>query len=133
MRFAGVPSYWFAPDIGDNLSLPDGEQLRVEVIRPTAEDFGQLSSVRVVRTEDGRTEMKSDFDTRAILRRHIGGVQNLEVVSAGKDGAEKITTGEALARARFRGSGTLVSLICAEVMRERLSDEEKKITGQALT
>ena len=129
MKFVGRSRYWFTPKIKGNRALSDSEKLQIEIIRPAAEEAGSLSSVKMTRGSGGEVAMENTFDTKKILRHHVGEIKNLVIVEKNDNGEEtekKIENGAALAEAKFYGAGTLVSLICTEVMRDVLTEEEKK-------
>ena len=130
MKFLAQKRYFFAPDLNGNKLLPEDEQLQVEVIRATAENYGKLRNIRAWRNSQGETVMETVFDTKEILRSCVGEIRNLKVEFEGADGkvaVKKIISGKELAEATFYGCGTLVSLICAEVASDTITPTEKKI------
>ena len=130
MKFLAQKRYFFAPALNGNETLEEDEQLQVEVIRATAENYGKLRNIRAWRNSEGDTIMETVFDTKEILRNCVGEIKNLEVEVEGADGkvaVKKITSGKELAEATFYGCGTLVSLICAEVASDTITPTEKKI------
>ena len=130
MKFLAQKRYFFAPALNGNELLPEDEQLQVEVIRATAENHGKLRNIRAWRNYEGDTIMETVFDTKEILRNCVGEIKNLEVEvedAGGKVVVQKITSGKELAEATFYGCGTLVSLICAEVASDTITQTEKKI------
>jgi len=131
MKFTANKTYAFFPDIDGNLNLPESERLSVEIIRPTAEERGEISWVegmgRGTKTE---TAARYRFNTSRILRRNVGEIRNLVV--ADESGKEKtIRKGEELAAASFTGMNLLVDLICTEVCSDILTDAQKKILEPA--
>lgn len=129
MKFVGKDRYWYEPNLKGNLDLPEAERLRLEIIRPTAENRDGLTTVSCVRKPDGSSEILQRSNVKQILRNHVGAVKNLTVVVKNGEGEEKeveITSGEQLATASFYGSATLVSLVCAEVLTDTLLEPEKK-------
>ena len=129
MKFLAQKRYFFAPALNGNELLPEDEQLQVEVIRATAENHGKLRNIRAWRNYEGDTIMETVFDTKEILRKCVGEIKNLEVEvedAGGKVVVQKITSGKELAEATFYGCGTLVSLICAEVASDTITQTEKK-------
>lgn len=130
MKFISKSRYWLTPDIEDNLSLPEKEQLQIEIIRPTAETINDLTKVSAIKAEDGSIKMDTDFNVRKILKEHVGKIRNLEIEISDGDSIQKknITDGAELSGASFYGVKALVSIICAQVVTDRLSEEEKKIT-----
>lgn len=132
MKFMAHKRYYFVPRINGNENLKEDERLEVEIIRATAENHGRLKNIRAWRNSEGDTIMETVFDTKEILRSCVGAIRNLEVEVEGADGkaaTQKITSGKELAEATFYGSGTLVSLICAEVASDTITTAEKKICG----
>ena len=130
MKFLAQKRYFFAPALNGNETLEEDEQLQVEVIRATAENYGKLRNIRAWRNYEGDTIMETVFDTKEILRNCVGEIKNLEVEVEDADGkvvVQKITSGKELAEATFYGCGTLVSLICAEVASDTITPTEKKI------
>lgn len=130
MKFLAHKRYFFTPAFNGNETLEEDEQLQVEVIRATAENYGKLRNIRAWRNYEGDTIMETVFDTKEILRNCVGEIRNLEVEVEDADGkvaVKKITSGKELAEATFYGCGTLVSLICAEVASDTITPTEKKI------
>ena len=130
MKFLAQKRYFFAPALNGNETLEEDEQLQVEVIRATAENYGKLRNIRAWRNSEGDTIMETVFDTKEILRNCVGEIKNLEVEvedAGGKVAVKKIISGKELAEATFYGCGTLVSLICAEVASDTITPTEKKI------
>ena len=130
MKFLAQKRYFFAPALNGNETLEEDEQLQVEVIRATAENYGKLRNIRAWRNSEGDTIMETVFDTKEILRNCVGEIKNLEVEvedAGGKVAVKKIISGKELAEATFYGCGTKVSLICAEVASDTITPTEKKI------
>lgn len=130
MTFYGRKKYWYVPDLENNLSLAEDEQLAIEILRPTAENQGDLTSVAVAKDEQGTVNMTSTFNTKKILRNHVGQIRNLRIAEKTDQGemlTREIATGRALAESSFYGAKTLVSLICAEVLSDTVTEEQKKI------
>lgn len=130
MTFYGRKKYWYIPVIADNMTLAEDEQLAVEILRPTAENQGDLTAVAVAKDEQGVVNMTSTFNTKKILRNHVGQIRNLRIAEKTDQGevvTREITTGRELAESAFYGAKTLVSLICAEVLSDTISEEQKKI------
>jgi hypothetical protein len=129
MKFTANKTYVFYPDVNGNLELQESERLSVEIIRPTAEDRGDIcwpeGTAREARLEEISTRVR--FNTSRILRRHVGEIRNM--VITGEDGREKtIRKGEELAAASFVGMNALVDKICAEVCADYLTEAQKKIS-----
>lgn len=130
MTFFGRKRYWYAPDINNNLALDEDQRLEIEILRPTAENQGDLTSVLVSKDENGLVNMTTTFNTKKILRNHVGQIKNLVITQKndqGEDICHEIKNGNELASSSFYGSKTLVSLICTEVLSDKISDEQKKI------
>lgn len=128
MKFISNPKYWITPDINGNLKLPENERLSIEIIRPTAENAGELAKVSAVRKNDGSIQMDTKFEVSQILKNHVGQIKNLviEEGSGDKTVSKTIKNGLELCDAVFYGSKELVNIICNEVVSDRLSDAEKK-------
>ena len=126
------PKYWFYPDVKDNLSQKEDEQLAVEIIRPTGFQSNDFKKV-VTRTEFYPDDQPFDkdgnytkFDSSLILRTCVGEVRNLSVKDT--DGKErKITSGKELAECRAYGIGAIIDAIVVEVSGDKLTDSKKKI------
>jgi len=131
MKFTANKTYTFCPNINGNLDLPEAERLSIEIIRPTAEDRGEVSWAEGAPRGTGlETAVRMRFNTSRILRRNVGEIRNLVVV--GEDGKEKIIhKGEELATASFAGMNALVDVICAEVCADVLTEAQKKILQPA--
>ena len=137
------PKYWFYPDVKDNLSQKEDEQLAVEIIRPTGFQSNDFKKI-VTRTEfypddqpfdkDGNytapkkfrsITVDTKFDSALILRTCVGEVRNLSVKDT--DGKErKITSGKELAECRAYGIGAIIDAIVVEVSGDKLTDSKKK-------
>jgi len=130
MKFTANKAYTFYPDINGNLNLPEGERLSVEIIRPTAEERGEVSWVEGMgRGTRAETAARFRFNTSRILRRNVGEIRNLVIVD--ESGKEKtIRKGEELAETSFLGMNILVDVICTEVCSDSLTEAQKKILEQ---
>jgi CO dehydrogenase/acetyl-CoA synthase delta subunit len=131
MKFTALKSYAYYPDINGNLDLPEGERLSVEIIRPTAEDYGTLLSLEIAQKnhKDDADRSVFRYNVPRILQRHVGEIKNLTVGDADNPGKEKpVTSGKELAQASFAGMFPLVNAICTEVCAERMPDTQKKIS-----
>lgn len=150
MKLTEQPRYFFFPDEGDNLSLPEDERLAVEIIRPTGYQRKEFTSVRVEREyypddqpldENGnerkvrklkKVVVDTRFDADYILRTCVGKIRNLTVESQGADGktaVREITTGAELAECRAYGAERIVTAICIEVQSDAMTDSQKKISA----
>lgn len=130
MIFVAERNYWYIPPINGNGNLPQDEQLQIEIIRPTVEKQGRLSTTEVVRNEDGSVKLSTAFNTKEILNNFVGEIKNLSTEQKLPDGSIKevvIKNGKELANAVFYGSKVLADLICAEVVSDKITDEQKKI------
>lgn len=130
MRFVAERNYWYIPPINGNENLSQDEQLQIEIIRPTVEKQGRLSTTEVVRNEDGSVKLSTAFNTKEILNNFVGEIKNLSTEQKLPDGSIKevvIKNGKELANAVFYGSKVLADLICAEVATDKITDEQKKI------
>jgi len=132
MKLSAKPKYFFHPDFNGNLALPEAERVAVEILRPTAEDRGDLTNTET--TKNFLTQevtIRTKFNARAILRRHVGEIKNLTVEEPGEKGKaveKKILSGALLAESTAYGTSKLVDLICLEVMSDILTEAEKKST-----
>mgnify|MGYP006874621487 FL=1 len=130
MIFVAERNYWYIPPINGNENLSQDEQLQIEIIRPTVEKQGRLSTTEVVRNEDGSVKLSTAFNTKEILNNFVGEIKNLSTEQKLPDGSIKevvIKNGKELANAVFYGSKVLADLICAEVATDKITDEQKKI------
>lgn len=130
MKFVAERNYWYIPPINGNENLSQDEQLQIEIIRPTVEKQGRLSTTEVVRNEDGSVKLSTAFNTKEILNNFVGEIKNLSTEQKLPDGSIKevvIKNGKELANAVFYGSKVLADLICAEVATDKITDEQKKI------
>ena len=128
MKFTSNKKYTFYPDINNNLKLPEHERLSVEIIRPTAEERGEVTWYEGTPRGTGtETSVRVKFNTSRILRNNIGVIKNLVIEDAGKEKA--VTSGPELAAASFAGMNALVDVICSEVCADIITDTQKKISG----
>jgi hypothetical protein len=131
--------YPYRPKFNDNLSLPEDEQIVVEIIRPTAEERNELHNVDVgyesASDMTGETTDRPILKTRMrmgkILRSHIGKITNLSVDFGGA--ARAITSGVELAECTAFGTGKLTQELAAEVLSDRLTEGEKKSSASPLS
>lgn len=130
MRFVAERKYWYIPPINGNDKLPAEEQLQIEIIRATVEKQGSLSLTEVVKKADDSIAMHTKFNTGEILSNFVGEIKNLVIEEKQADGSMKevaIKNGKELANAVFYGSKVLADLICAEIVSDKISDDQKKI------
>ncbi|MDR2020527.1 MAG: hypothetical protein LBQ14_07160 [Treponema sp.] len=133
--------YSYVPRFNGNRALPENEQVEVEIIRPKAEERSDLYSIDVER-EMGLVDLekkqakapftfKNRYRVSAILRNHIGTIKNLAVEEAGK--SRTIANGAELAESTAFGVSILVQELIAEVLNDKLSEDEKKSSSSALS
>jgi hypothetical protein len=133
MKFTARASYVYTPLFHENRELPEGERMTFEIIRPKAEERGELYSIeRVSRLDESNAGDKIVYTyrhaTAAILRRHIGKITNMAV--EGEDGKPiPITDGKMLAESPIYGAGDLITELCTEVVSDRLKEDEKKTSA----
>jgi hypothetical protein len=138
MKFTARGSYIYTPRFEGNRELPEGERMTFEIIRPRAEERGDLYSVeRVSRAGEGsgggdKITYTYRHATGVILRKHIGKITNL-TVDAGDGKETPVTDGTALAACPIYGAGDLVAELCNEVVSDRLQEDEKKISASPLS
>jgi len=130
MKFNSRKTYTFYPNINGNLDLPENERLSVEIIRPVAEDRGNISYLEYEAITDKITPViRYNFDTKNILNRCVGEIKNLEIENTdGTNVGKPIKSGKELAKESFYGMGALVDAICTEVCSDILTDTQKKIS-----
>ena len=129
MKFTANKKYTFYPDVNGNLDLPEHERLSVEIIRPTAEERGEIiwweSTARGTGSE---ASVRIRYNTSRILRHNIGLIKNLAVADADSGKEKNITAGAELAGASFIGMNALVDAICTEVCTDLITEAQKKIS-----
>ena len=130
MKFTALKNYVFYPDINGNRGLPEGERLSVEIIRPTAEERGDLAWFEgIPRGTGSEAVVRVRYNAPRILRNNVGAVKNLVVRDAVSKGDEKaVVSGPELAGASFIGMNALVDDICAEVCSDIMTEAQKKIS-----
>lgn len=136
------PRYTFYPNVNGNLSLPESEQLAVEIIRPTGFQTQEMKSVvstceyykddqpiddngnpqKVRKFKKLNTEIKINGDY--ILRSCVGKITNLQVQDGDK--IRDIKTGAELAECRAYGISKIIDAIVTEVVSDDLTDSKKK-------
>lgn len=136
------PRYTFFPKVNGNLSLPESEQLAVEIIRPTGFQTQEMKSVvstceyykddqpiddngnpqKVRKFKKLNTEIKINGDY--ILRSCVGKITNLQVQDGDK--IRDIKTGAELAECRAYGISKIIDAIVTEVVSDDLTDSKKK-------
>lgn len=154
MIFKARKTYWYTPDIEENLKQPEGKRLKARIDRPDRETREDLTVTEVVRDyskhdvaeardakvrrpapssadEPRKTSMtfRRRQDTGRILRDHVPELVNCDVETVGENGkfvVEHITTGAQLAACTAYGIDRLVDMICTEVLRDELPEELSK-------
>jgi len=149
MRFQAKNSYWYTPDIDNNLSLPPAKQLKARILRPDPETKEELTIVQVTRdfskqeveslrsgnlpgTDEPKkatTTIRRQQDTGRILREHVPELVNTEVELIDDDGKstiQMIKSGAELSVSKAFGIDRLVELLCAEVLRDKLPEKKEK-------
>jgi len=133
MKFTARASYIYTPLFNGNRELPEGERMTFEIIRPKAEERGDLYSVeRVSRIDESKADDKIVYTYRhatgAILRRHIGKITNLVIEGVDRKPVP-VTDGKTLAESPIYGAGELITELCNEVISDRLREDEKKTSA----
>ena len=131
MKFAANKKYVFYPDVNGNLDLPESERLSVEIIRPTAEERGEVVWYEAAaRGTNSESSVRVRYNASRILRNNIGTIKNLIITDG--DGKEKvISNGTELATASFAGMNALVDAICIETCADVITEAQKKISKSA--
>jgi len=138
MKFTARSSYTYVPKYGGNQGLPKNEQMSFEIVRPKPEERAELFHLDVerdvsLRDKDAKSTpmtFKRRPEVGRILRNHIGKIVN--VVAVYDDGSEKaVTSGAAFADSPLFGVGALVDELVLEVISDKLSEDEKKISESA--
>jgi len=99
----------YVPRFNENRDLPAGEQITVEIKRPTMAQRSNLKSVRM--TQNG--DFSFGYNTDRILRQNIGKITNLESEMNGQ--TVVITDGKVLADNTNPALESLVTELCMEV------------------
>lgn len=146
--------YIYVPKYAGNNKLPISERFSCEILRPTPEEAEELSSMEVVRDfsrkeiEDVKIESTKGDDrpkktalrfirhqnTGRILREHIGKCFNLYEEVIGDDGKKTrraVQSGADLAESKAFGIKDLVEELCAEVLKDKIEEEEEKNSESA--
>jgi len=102
----------------------------IEIIRPTAEERGDVSYLEMTAVSDKATPaVRYKFDAKNILNRCVGEIKNLEVENfEGGSGIRQIKSGKELAKESFYGMGALIDAVCTEVCTDIITDAQKKIS-----
>jgi len=130
VKFSARKTYTFYPDVNGNLALPENERMSVEIIRPTAEERGDVTYMEFsARTEKLSPSVTYRYDSKNILNRCVGEIRNLAVEDFNNpEETRNIRNGKELAKESFYGMGSLVDAICTEVCTDFISDTQKKIS-----
>jgi hypothetical protein len=131
--------YPYRPKFNGNRGLPPDEQIEVEIVRPTAEERNELHNIDVgyesMSDMSGETTDRPILKTRMrmgkILRNHVGKIANLSVDFGGA--VKAVTTGVELAECTAFGTGKLTQELAAEVLADRLTEDEKKSSASPLS
>lgn len=146
--------YEFVPLFEGNDKAPASERVVCEIIRPTPDEVDELSDLELVRefskrevaeakdakkgVEDKPKKSAIRFirkqDTGRILREHVGSIRNLSEDIVGADGKKvrrAISSGADLAECRAFGIKGLIDELCAEVLRDKLTEEAEKNSESA--
>lgn len=129
MKFTANKKYTFYPDVNGNRKLPESERLSVEIIRPTAEERGEVAWYEgTPRGTGSEAAVRVRYNASRILRTNVGAIKNLVIVDS--SGEEKtISSGEDLASVSFIGMNALVDAVCAEVCADIMTEAQKKISA----
>jgi hypothetical protein len=131
--------YTYVPKFNGNRLLPERERITVEIIRPRVEERNQLHSLDVERdvgwVDEGLTRadsltFKDRYRIGQILRNHVGDIKNLSVEEDGK--TRVIANGTELAESTAFGVANFIQELKAEVLSDRLTEDEKKSTPPPL-
>ena len=109
----------FIPKFSGNQELPQGEQITVEIKRPTSSQRETLRGYRM----DQAGNFSVGFNVDRILRHHVGKITNLESTVNGKTFV--IGDGTALADDTNPNLAALVDEIKAEITRNASLDEDE--------
>jgi len=154
MRFVAKTSYWYTPDIDDNLAQPESKRLKARIIRPDAETREELTTTEVSKdytkqevaslragkmpgNEEPRkatTVIRRKMDTGRILREFVPDLVNAEVEDIDENGKSTVITmktGADLASSKAFNVDRLIELLCAEVRRDKLPADTEKNSEQA--
>ena len=127
MKVTAALNEKYVPKFSENRKLPESEQITVEILWPTVEQSETLKDLRTSVRNDSRDEIeiKVRFDTKRILREHVGKIANLDSMEGGK--LVKIKSGEMLAESRNPKLRPLVDELKAVVTGgESLDDDAEK-------
>ena len=131
MKFTANKKYVFYPDVNGNLDLPESERLSAEIIRPTAEERGEVAWYEAApRGTGSEAAVRVRYNASRILRNNIGAIKNL-IVTDGNKGEKVISHGTELAAASFAGMNALVDALCVEACADVITEAQKKTCGSA--
>jgi hypothetical protein len=101
----------------------------VEIIRPTAEDRGDVTYLEMMVKDKSSSVIRYKFDAKNILNRCIGEIENLEIEDSEQpEKIRMVKSGKELAKESFYGMNALVDAICTEVCSDIITDTQKKIS-----
>ena len=119
MKVTATLDKTFIPEFNGNRELPAGEQITVEIKRPTVARRSSLKSIRATQAGD----FSFSYETDRILRQNVGKIVNLESEVNGE--TVVITDGRALAENTNPALEELATEICMEITRGLELDEDE--------
>jgi hypothetical protein len=129
MKLTARATYPYIPKFSGNRDLPEGEQVKVEIIRPKVEEREALFRFDVAQGEGAAgMALKQQSDVGRALRRHVGKIENLFAEWEGGE-AKPILTGKDLAESPLFGAGGLTAELFLEVVSDTLREDEKKTSA----
>jgi hypothetical protein len=127
MKLTAKGSYTYIPEFNENRTLPKGQQIAVEIIRPKVEERDALFHFDYLQEPSSSgTSLKQANNVGLALRRHVGAIVNLSADYP--DGEKQIISGKDLAEAPLFGAAALVNELFLEVISDKLREDEKKIS-----
>jgi hypothetical protein len=129
VKLTAKASYTYIPKFSGNRDLPEGERVKVEIIRPKVEEREALFHFDLASGggDDGMA-LKQQSDVGRALRRHAGKIEGLSAEY--DDGTVKpISSGKELAEAPLFGAGALATELFLEIVSDTLREEEKKTSA----
>ncbi len=121
MKIATNTKVRYVPKWNGNRKLNEDEQITVNISMPTVLESEQLQKINY--QMDGTIGFR--FDTKEILEKHVGAINNLSLVVDGKE--TEIETGLQLARAKTPVIMGLVQELARYVTQgEQLSEKQQK-------
>lgn len=153
MLFTEKQTYVFVPDFEingvKNLDQPKSQQVSGKITRPDLETKAEMTELEVVKKyskkavadakagkesagtgEERKINLVRRQDTGRILRECLDDIKNVEVEefdeNGKKTGTRQITTGAELAESRAFGLDLVAQKFCAEILKDKLGEEEEK-------